>query len=139
MQIEIAPEDLNGSPPELEGEACQALICQEHWYKEELNDPCNGVYIKTAGKWDRLYFDHGIVFWRAAEKRPQPFDAPEIDASYRMVDIGNELGVIGARIDSASIVRENQGSAVKLSFEGGASVRFFCSDKDETSVSVDSN
>lgn len=139
MRIELDSADLNGQPPELEGEVCQALVCQQHWYKGELNDPCNGVYIKTADRWDRVYFDHGIVFWRKAENRPQPFDAPEIDASYRMVDMGDELGVIGTRIDSVSIVRENRGSAVKLCFDGGKSVRFFCSDKDETSVSAGSD
>lgn len=136
MRLDIPPEDLNGSPPDLEGEVCEALLCQEFWYRDELDDPCNVVYIKTLDVWHRLYFDYGIVFWRGADGPPESFRAPEIEGAYRVVDYGTEAGIVGARIESMSIVREESGSAVQLHFEQGPIIRFFGGDDDSSRVFI---
>jgi hypothetical protein len=118
----------------LEGQACEALLCQQYWFEGELDDPCNVVFIKTAGIWSRLYFDHGIVFWRTAKRPPAPFS--DSASAFRIIDYGKDLEVIGVRIEKVRIARANSESAVSLFFANGAFIEFFGADNDSSRVSL---
>ena len=132
MRIAVDKAELNGRPPVIEGAVCDALRIQEHWYQGQLNDPCNVVYLKLSGTWYRLYFDHGFVFWRDGDEPPEQFEAPEIEAIYKYVDLGKKLGVEGRKLTSGIIAAAHGGNSVSLTFENGISVEFYCSFKDET-------
>jgi hypothetical protein len=94
----VDPLSVNGEPPRLDGQRCDALFCQQYWRCVRRVEPDNVVFVCFEGRWHRLYFELGIVFWRAAESGPQPFEAAEIDAHYPVVDLAGEKGLRGVRL-----------------------------------------
>jgi len=96
--MEHLPE-IYGRPPNLEGAVCEELLCQQHWYQNQLVDPFNVLFFRFNGIWYRLCFDCGVIFWRTVHATPAPFEAPEIHASYRLTDLGAELGICGQQLE----------------------------------------
>ena len=116
--------EINGEPPALAGEVCDDLQIQQYWYRDKLNDEANVVFLRFAGIWHRLYFDWGIIFWRITDRAPVSFEAPEIEGSFRIVDLGALLGVRGKRLDRYEMKSIEGGSQVDFVFYDGQSVSF---------------
>ena len=118
------PLELQGKPPDLRGKTCQGLACLEYWHEGALLDPANVVFIRADGVWHKLSFDSGIISW-AADVEPQAsFEAPEIAANYRHVDLGTKHGFVGRRITAIEQLPIAGGAQVAISFQGGASITF---------------
>lgn len=98
----------------------------------QLVEASNVAYFCFDGAWHRLYFDYGIVFWRTDESEPQSYDAPEIDSSYRVVDVATPRGLLGTRLANYEMEPIEGGSRVAFSFENGHRLKF-CSVNDITS------
>src|SRR4029077_6268974 len=89
----VEPLSINGEPPQLDGQRCDAILCQEYWHGGRLVEPANVAFLCFEGRWYRLYFDFGIVCWRDTEGGPEPYEAPEIDSDYPVVDVAKQRGL----------------------------------------------
>jgi hypothetical protein len=94
----MEPLEINGEPPRLDGKRCDAIRCQEYWHGGRLVEPVNVAFLCFEGRWHRLYFDFGVVFWRDADGGPKPYRAPEIDSDYPVIDVAEERGLRGVRL-----------------------------------------
>jgi hypothetical protein len=119
-----SPLDVNGEVPDLAGQRCEAFLARAHWHKGELNDPANTSHLCFDGRWHRLYFDHGFVFWREDEGRPEPAGEPEGDFAWTVEDVGAAAGVIGATLIDFDMTWEEAAAVVVFTFVGGASITF---------------
>jgi hypothetical protein len=125
----VEPLSINGEPPRLGGQRCDAILCQQYWHGGRLVEPANVVFLCFEGRWHRLYFDYGIVFWRAAETGPQPYQAPETDSDYPVVDVAEEMGLRGVRLLSYRMdPLGTSGAQVTFTFENGAQLALHCID-----------
>jgi hypothetical protein len=71
-------------------------------------------------------FDCGIVFWRASASGPEGFTAPELEATFRPVEIGSTFGIEQRRLIAITYAAIPQGSEVRLRFESGPLLTFRC-------------
>src|SRR5687768_16750327 len=110
----LEPLEINGEPPELAGLRCEELLCQEFWCRDERVDPANVSYLKCDGRWHRLYFDCGIIFWRTNEDRPEAWSAPEVDWVYPLVDVAERFSLKNAMVESVETESIEGGSRVSL-------------------------
>ena len=53
------------------------------------------------------------------EASPESFEAPEIKAAYRIIDLGNKLGVVGSTINKIEPIPLHGGVGVSLLFSKG--------------------
>ena len=128
--------EIDGIPPKLSNQVCEALICQQYWYQGKLEQEVDALFIKVKEHWHRLYFDAGIVFWRIQEEPPEsvesqptdPFVYPLIDMSEKydiknciITDYATEPILEGAQV---SIVFENKGSLIITHSENRTALRF---------------
>ena len=115
----LEPLEINGTQPSIEGSVCEELIAVQYWYAGELDDPANVIHLKFNGTWYRLYFDHGIIYWRQDDTPPKAFEAKEIDASYRLDDIAFSRNLRGKTLHSIQGEAVPGGSKVRIAFESG--------------------
>jgi hypothetical protein len=68
-------EDLEiyGTPPDIEGKYIDEIYVQPFCYDGKISDEANVVFIKFEGKWWRLYFDFGMIYWQKTEDAPSVF------------------------------------------------------------------
>jgi hypothetical protein len=118
----IEPLEINGQPPALAGRVCDELLCRQYWYRGELYNPVAVLFLRSGNIWHRLYFDFGIIFWRADQSRPESFEVPEFEWSYRLVDIGIVLGLQGRQLHRYEMTSIKGGSQVEFFFVGDRSV-----------------
>lgn len=118
------PLEINGDPPRLAGLRCDAILCVEFWHAGSLVTPAAAVYLCFEGRWQQLSFDCGIIFWRAEQGAPQPFSAPEIEASYPVVDVGAQRQLIGVRLSEYQAEAIEGGARVTFTFDGGQRLTF---------------
>lgn len=116
---------ISGTQPALEGLQCEAVVAVQFWHEGRLEEGVNAAHLKFGGVWHRLFFDHGIVYWRLGEGPPQGFEAAEIQASYCLDDIGRRHGLIGSKVESIGAVAGERGSRVVLRFQRGITLTFF--------------
>lgn len=116
---DIRPLDINGEPPALAGLTCDGLIRQSYVYKGELVAPAHTLYLLFAGVWHRLYFDHGIIFWRVQQTKPEAGSVTEEGWDFPHSDLGAEAGVTGIRLDGYTMDPTPHGSRVTLTFANG--------------------
>jgi hypothetical protein len=84
----------------------------------------NVVFLRFGNTWHRLCFDFGIIFWRANVPPPASSEEPVIEASYPVVNIGTELGIVGSPLHRYEMTSIEGGSRVEFFFAGGKSVVF---------------
>jgi hypothetical protein len=120
----LEPLDINGEPPALTGVPCDELLVQQYWYRGELVEPANVVYLRFAGGWHRLYFDSGIVFWRPHDRAPEAVSPGQEEFAYPLVDLGRQFGVRGVMLDRMEATPIEGGSEVRLGFGNGVVVVF---------------
>ena len=121
----VEPLEINGEPPQLNGLRCDALLCRECWHGGHLVEPANVAFLCFDGRWHRLYFDLGVVFWRDAEGGPEPFEAPEVDSIYPVVDVAKARGLLGVKLLGYRMEPWGAcGAKVTFDFESGARLTF---------------
>ena len=79
---------IHGQTPRLIGKNCKRVIAQQYWHAGTLADPFNVLFFCFDSLWHRLALDCGEVFWRSSPVAPVSRECPEINASYRLVDLG---------------------------------------------------
>lgn len=120
--------DIDGTQPPIEGARCEELIAVQYWHAGALAEPANVTHLKFGGTWYRLYFDHGIIFWRNDDSPPTAFAAPEIEADYKLDDLGNRLGFRGCKLTSIGCSTTPNGSKVTFTFSDDKTITFECHD-----------
>jgi hypothetical protein len=115
----IDSPEINGQPPELAGAICEELLCQQYWYRGEMKDGVNVLFLRFNGVWHRLYFEPGIIFWRICTAPPQSTEAADIDAKYPIVDLGTDLAVRGETLDHYDMKKIKGGSELQFVFTNG--------------------
>jgi hypothetical protein len=119
----LDPVSINGDPPALVGQVCEELLASELWRDGLLVEPANVIYLLFGGRWHRLYFDWGIVFWRphhAAEAGPPSED----DFTFPLADVGRRFGVRGQVLDRLEAAPVEGGSEVRFGFGNGVVLVF---------------
>jgi hypothetical protein len=120
-----------GVVPDLTGQRCERLICQEFWYAGELSAPVNVLFLRANGAWHRFFFDAGVLFWRSVDA-PDQHDTTEMDEfHYPHADIGGRHGISGRRI--LGLARGQDGAAVWLRIDFAAGLRLLVSNHDDVS------
>lgn len=120
--------EVNGIQPPILGAVCEELIAVQLWSAGVLAEPVNVAYLKFDGAWYRLYFDHGIIFWRDGDSPPTAFSAPEIKADYKLDDLGDRHGLRGCGLISIACSPTANGSKVALVFSADRAITFECYD-----------
>jgi hypothetical protein len=116
--------DIHGNAPVLEDVICDAILCEQYWYKGQLTEPANVVHLFVAGQWHRLAIDMGIMFWRVSSAAPEPYQMGDIEAEVRLDDLGDRLDFAGLKLESYIPSVIPGGSQVRFNFKGGRSVTF---------------
>lgn len=114
--------DIHGDPPALGGQICEAILCEQFWHDGVLDAPANVTHLCFGGRWFRLYFDWGIIFWRPADASPAPCSVPAEGYDYPLVDVGAESGVVGARLVEYRMEPTERGSRVTFLFDNARRV-----------------
>lgn len=116
--------EVHGEPPRLASLRCEGVLCEQYWYRGELDDPANVIYLRFESRWHRLTFDNGIVFWRMRSESPAPYLMPELEAEVKLDDLGARLGLVGRVLDSYVGRAIRGGAEIEFRFEGGVDVLF---------------
>jgi hypothetical protein len=113
--------DVNGQQPPILGMRCEGLVALEYAYRGEIVEPANDVYMRFSGRWHRMYFDFSTIFWRTTERDEEPngYEAPEIDGTWRPIDLARQFGVLGLALEQIVERNVDGGVAVDLVFEKG--------------------
>ncbi|MEM1115133.1 MAG: hypothetical protein AAF845_12445 [Bacteroidota bacterium] len=122
MWIQVGDVEVNGLPPDLRGQTCEAFLCEQYWCDGALEAPANVSYLRFDGRWHRLYFDCGIVFWREHEGTPESWTVPNEGWDYPVVDVGVEAEVVGFHLAEYRMEPTPGGSRVVFAFENGRNV-----------------
>jgi len=114
--------EIVGSPPELAGLQCEALICEAFIHKGGLRATANTVHLCFAGIWYRLIIDCGVIFWRQSMGAPKPWAIDDLGFQYPHADVGKVAGVIGRRLRHYRMDSTLSGVAVTFSFDNGREI-----------------
>lgn len=140
MDTQIDFQDLNGTPPPLEGSVCERFLTQQFWYDHKLEEEVNVIYLKADGSWFRLYFDCGIIFWRDSHEAQigvSSFtDGTGCENAFPIHDIGTEFGLNNLKIDHYEMNWFPEGASVTFRFVGGRLITFE-NFADHTSIKVE--
>jgi len=115
--------DVNGQPPNLRGKTCEALLLSQFFQSGDLVEPANVIHLKFGGEWHRLYFDHGIIFWRSSDQ-PTPWTDTDEEWQSPLLDLGREAGLVGSTLLQYSMTPTPAGSRVDFYFADGRRVSF---------------
>lgn len=111
--------DITGEPPQLGGCICNALICEQFWYRGELVSVANVIYIQADRSWYRLVLDAGVIHWRNQAESPKPWEVPEEGYDYPHFDLARQEGLIGVPIASYAMHASATGCSVDFLFTDG--------------------
>lgn len=108
------------SLPRVAGERCAALLLQAHYYRGQLVNEANALFLQLAnGAWHRLFIEAGVVFWHTVDG----LDSPDGDRHhYTVTDLGAAHGLIGRTLADVSTVDVPGGGELRLHFAGAARV-----------------
>lgn len=124
--------EVQGQWPSINGEIVDALLCQEYYYEGALAEPANVIYFKVGSVWHRLTLDCGVIFWRREEVGPEAYAAPEINAEYKIIDLGTRLGIVGSVIITLEPSPVPGGVGVSVLFSNGR--RTFFKNQDDVTT-----
>ena len=61
------------APPEVTGQVCHALLLQAHYYRGQLVNEANVLFLRLAeGPWHRIFIEAGVVFWQMVDSLDSP-------------------------------------------------------------------
>ena len=115
---------IDGEEPNVSGKHCEEVLAVTYWHAGELTEEVNSAHLKIDGRWIRLFFDHGIVFWRRDSGRPEPYEAPELNSRYSVTDIGQKENLRGQVLSGISTSPTAHGARVAFDFENGRTLVF---------------
>jgi tetratricopeptide (TPR) repeat protein len=99
--------------PSVAGEVCEALVLQAHYYRGQLVNEANVLFLKVAGGWHRLFIEAGVVFWHAVDG----LDSPDGDRHhYTVTDLGAAHDLVGRRLEGLSTADVPGGGELRLHF-----------------------
>lgn len=122
MSERIENLQFNGQPPSIVGELCSGLVVQQCYEGAQLTNHANVVYFLFKDVWHRIYFEPGMVFWRAGDAPWRPVNST---IAYGLVlnDLSEMTGVVGHHLASVSYAATPQGDVTaSFVFIGGASM-----------------
>ena len=109
--------EIDGVPPRLANQFCEALICQQYWYQGRKVQEVDALLIQVNGRWSQLYFDAGIVFWRLKPEAPAPITSQPQDLfAYPWIDVAQKYGLREALIRECQTEALVGGARVALEF-----------------------
>ena len=106
------------------GEQPHGLGCVFERHGDRLVEPASVVFLCFEERWYRLYFDGCIIYWRTATGEPEPFEAPELDSAYPVVDVAQERNLRGKRLVAYRMEPLGDGVKVTFAFENGSRLAF---------------
>ena len=106
--------------PSVAGERCATLLLQAHYYRGQLVNDANALFLQLAdGAWHRIFIEAGVVFWHTVDA----LDSPDGDRHhYTLTDLGTAHGLLGRRVVGVSTAELPHGGELRLDFEGGRCV-----------------
>jgi hypothetical protein len=109
------------APPEVTGAVCDALLVQAHYYRGQLVNEANVLFLRLAeeGPWHRIFIEAGVVFWQMVDS----LDSPDQDRHhYTMTDLGAVHGLVGKRLVDVTTADVPAGGELRLLFSGDVCV-----------------
>ena len=106
--------------PDVTGEVCAALLVQAHYYRGQLVNEANVLFLRLAeGPWHRIFIEAGVVFWQTVDA----LDSPDQDRHhYTLTDLGAVHGLVGKRLVDVTTADVPSGGELRLQFEGDVCV-----------------
>ena len=106
--------------PSVAGERCGALLLQAHYYRGQLVNEANAMFLQLGdGAWHRIFIEAGVVFWHTVGG----LDSPDGDRHhYTLTDLGAAHGLVGCRLLDVSTAELPRGGELRLDVEGGLRV-----------------
>lgn len=115
---------VKGRPPDIAGQKCQELICQQSWYNGKLVDEANAIYLKFQGQWHMLFFDCSIISWGKDEEGPMAVETTDEGLSCPLVDLGRRFKLKGEFLKSYASSVIDGGCQVAFRFKNGTDLVF---------------
>ncbi len=108
------------APPEVTGQVCHALLLQAHYYRGQLVNEANVLFLRLAeGPWHRIFIEAGVVFWQMVDS----LDSPDQDRHhYTLTDLGAVHGLVGQRLVKVTTADVPAGGELRLLFSGDVCV-----------------
>ena len=106
--------------PEVTGRVCHALLLQAHYYRGQLVNEANVLFLRLAeGPWHRIFIEAGVVFWQMVDS----LDSPDQDRHhYTLTDLGAVHGLVGRRLVDVTTADVPAGGELRLLFSGDVCV-----------------
>lgn len=122
-EVEMETLEVNGDPPDLSGQTCDAFFVRQYWYEGELAEPANVTYLSFADVWHRLCFDCGIIFWRGQDGAPEVWEESE-EYAWPLIDLAKDKQFKGEALEEYEMETIRGGSQVVFCFASGKRVVF---------------
>jgi hypothetical protein len=108
------------APPDITGAVCDALLVQAHYYRGQLVNEANVLFLRLAeGPWQRIFIEAGVVFWQTVDA----LDSPDQDRHhYTLTDLGAVHDLVGQRLVDVGIADVPSGGELRLRFSGDVCV-----------------
>ena len=108
------------APPEVTGQVCHALLLLAHYYRGQLVNEANVLFLRLAeGPWHRIFIEAGVVFWQMVDS----LDSPDQDRHhYTLTDLGAVHGLVGQRLVKVTTADVPAGGELRLLFSGDVCV-----------------
>ena len=102
--------------PSVAGERCGALLLQAHYYRGQLVNEANAMFLQLGdGAWHRIFIEAGVVFWHTVDA----LDSPDGDRHhYTLTDLGAAHELVGRRVVGVSTAELPHGGELRVDFEG---------------------
>lgn len=115
--------EIDGIPPRLENQVCEALLCQQYWYRGQLQSEVDILLLKVNDRWHQLYFENGTIFWRVQNEAPKAAENQPADPLiYPLIDLGEKYSLKDSVISDCLTEPLINGARVSFTFEGRGSL-----------------
>ncbi len=113
---------------ELEGCVVERAIA---W--QETKNTCDMLWLKPKSRpWQRFFLDAGATFWEewSEEETFQDFDDSSDDREGELVEIGEELGLLGKSLATIEASSDDTNWELSVSFGDGSALRLYADPQD---------
>lgn len=106
--------------PDVSGEVCEGLLLQAHYYRGQLVNEANVLFLKLGrGGWHRIFIEAGVVFWHTVDA----LDSPDGDRHhYTVTDLGAAHRLVGRRLRGLTTADVPGGGELRVHFTDDARV-----------------
>lgn len=108
--------------PAVTGERCESMLLQAHYYRGQLVNEANVLFLRLSDSgWQRIFIEADVLFWQTVET----LDSPDQDRHhYTLTDLGAVHGLEGRRLIDVITADLPAGGELRLLFSGDARVSF---------------